>query len=43
MSWINDVTHELQELKINSIVLRKFGITIGIILILVIFSVFVLQ
>lgn len=35
MSWIRDVAHELTELDISKKSLRKFGIVIGIILIMI--------
>lgn len=35
MSWIKDVLHELNSLDLSTKSLRKFGITIGIILIIV--------
>ncbi|MBX3008104.1 MAG: hypothetical protein KF816_08770 [Melioribacteraceae bacterium] len=35
MSWIRDVAHELKELDISKKSLRKFGIVIGIIVVLI--------
>lgn len=35
MSWIKDVLHELNSLDLSTKSLRKFGITIGIILIII--------
>ena len=34
MGWINDVKHELSQVDVSKKSLRKFGITIGIIFIL---------
>jgi hypothetical protein len=35
MSWIRDVIHELSELDLSKKSLRKFGITVGIVFILI--------